>query len=141
MLRAIGSIFAGYIAIGVLVVLTDQVFAAAIPGFRNMSMPPLYYFVIVLCTDTLYTVGGGYLCAACARASARTATLGLMVFGEIAGIVSTILGWRIQPHWFAFALLVLFPIAVWIGYKLRVRGAEVNSPLLPNPPVHLPPEA
>ena len=87
-------------------------------------MPPLYYFVIVLCTDTLYTVGGGFLCAACARASARTATLGLMVFGEIAGIVSTILGWRIQPHWFAFALLVLFPLAVWIGSRLRSRGAE-----------------
>jgi hypothetical protein len=124
MLRIIGSVLAGYIAIGVLVVLTDQMFAAAIPGFRNMSTPPLYYFVIVLCTDTLYTVAGGYLCAACAGASARTATLGLMTFGEVAGIVSTVLGWHVQPHWFALALLVLFPFAVWIGSRLRTRGGE-----------------
>jgi hypothetical protein len=45
-----------------------------------------------------------------------------MIFGEIAGIVSTKLGWRIQPHWFAFALLVLFPIAVWAGSRLRTRS-------------------
>jgi hypothetical protein len=64
------------------------------------------------------------LSAAAARASARAATLGLIIFGEIAGIVSTILGWRIQPHWFAFALLVLYPFAVWIGSRLRTRGAE-----------------
>jgi hypothetical protein len=141
MLRTIGSVLAGYIAVGVLVVLTDQIFAAVIPGFRTMATPPLYYFVIVTFTDTLYTIAGGYLCAATARASARTATLGLMIFGEIAGIVSTVLGWHIQPHWFAFALLVLFPFAVWIGYRLRSRGAELSSPLLPSPQTHLPPEA
>jgi hypothetical protein len=124
MLRTIGSVLAGYIAVGVLVVLTDLIFAAVIPGFRSMATPPLYYFVIVTFTDTLYTIAGGYLCAATARASARTATLGLMIFGEIAGVVSTVLGWHIQPHWFAFALLVLFPFAVWIGYRLRSRGAE-----------------
>jgi hypothetical protein len=124
MLRIIGAVLAGYFAIGVLVVLTDQIFAAAIPGFRSMATPPLYYFVIVTFTDTLYTIAGGYLCAACARAAARTATLGLIIFGEIVGVVTTILGWRIQPHWFAFALLVLFPFAVWIGYKLRTHGAE-----------------
>jgi hypothetical protein len=141
MLRTIGSVLAGYIAIGVLVVLTDQIFAAVIPGSRTMATPPLYYFLIVTFTDTLYTIAGGYLCAVCARAAARTATLGLMVFGEIAGVVSTILGWHIQPHWFAFALLALFPFAVWIGYRLRSRGAQLSSPLLPSPQTHLPPEA
>lgn len=124
MVRIIGAVLAGYVAVGALVTLTDLLFGAAIPGFRSMATPPLYYFVTVLFTDTLYTIAGGYLCAACARASARTATLGLMIFGEIAGVVSTFLGWRIQPHWFALALLVLFPLAVWIGYKLRARGTE-----------------
>src|ERR1700685_2650025 len=114
MLRIIGAVLAGYFAIGVLVVLTDQIFAAAIPGFRTMATPPPYYFVIVTFTDTLYTIAGGYLCAAFERASARTATLGLIIFGEIVGVVTTVLGWRIQPHWFAFALLLLYPFAVWI---------------------------
>lgn len=91
MLRIIGSVLAGYIAVGILVALTDLIFAAAIPGFRTMAAPPLYYFVIVTFTDTIYTIGGGYLCAATARASARTATLGLMICGEIAA--------SSQPSW------------------------------------------
>jgi hypothetical protein len=123
MLRTIGSVLAGYITIGVLVALTDLVFTVAIPGFRGMATPPLYYFLIVTLTDTLYSIAGGYLCAASARASAPTATLGLMIFGEIVGVVSTVLAWRIQPHWFALALLVLFPIAVWIGSRLQARRA------------------
>jgi hypothetical protein len=125
MVRVVGAVLAGYAAVGVLVVLTDLIFAAVIPGFRAMATPPLYYFAIVTCTDALYSIAGGYLCAVIAGASIRKATLGLMVFGELMGLVSTILGWHIQPHWFAMALLVLFPLAVWIGSSLRARKAEL----------------
>ncbi len=124
MLRTVGAVLAGYIAIGVLVVLTDLIFAAAIPGFRAMATPPPNYFVIVTCTDTLYSIAGGYLCAVIAGAAIRGATLGLMIFGEIMGAASTILQWHTQPHWAAVALLVLFPIAVWIGSRLRLGGSE-----------------
>ena len=119
MVRIIGAVLAGYVGVGVLVVLTDMVFAAVIPGFRNMATPPLFYFEIVVFTDLLYSIAGGYLCAAIAGASARTATLGLIIFGEIIGIVATVLAWRVQPHWFALALLVLFPLAIWWGSRLR----------------------
>jgi hypothetical protein len=127
MVRIVGAVLAGYAAVGVLVVLTDLIFAAVIPGFRAMAIPPLYYFEIVLCTDALYSVAGGYLCAAIASASLRKATLGLMIFGEIMGLVSTIVYWHTQPHWFALALLVLFPLAVWIGSSLRSRRAELGA--------------
>jgi|HubBroStandDraft_4_1064222.scaffolds.fasta_scaffold201152_2 hypothetical protein len=123
MVRIVGAVLAGYVAIGVLVVLTDLIFAAVIPGFRAMAAPPLYYFVIVTCTNTLYSMAGGYLCAMIAGASARKATLGLMIFGEVMGIGSTILQWHAQPHWSALALLVLFPVAVWIGSRLRSGNA------------------
>jgi len=98
-----------------------------IPGFRAMATPPPYYFGIVTITDALYSVAGGYLCAWIAGASLRKATLGLTIFGEIMGLVSTILGWHIQPHWFALALLVLFPLAVWMGSSLRSRRAELGA--------------
>ena len=119
MVRIAAAVLAGYIAVGVLVVLTDLIFAAAIPGFRTMPTEPLYYFVIVTFTDALYSVVGGYLCAVIARDAVHKATLGLMIFGEIIGVVSVVLGWNIQPHWFALALLVLFPVAVWCGSRLR----------------------
>jgi len=123
-MRIAAAVLAGYVAVGILVVLTDYIFAAVIPGFRAMTTLPLYYFLIATITDTLYSAAGGYLCAVIARAAVRKATLGLMIFGEIIGVVSTVLGWRIQPHWFALALLVLFPLAVWIGSRLRSGGTE-----------------
>jgi hypothetical protein len=124
MVRIVAAVLGGYVGIGILVVLTDLVFAAVIPGFRAMTTLPTYYFVIVTFTDALYSIAGGYLCAYIARAAVSRATLGLMIFGEIAGIVSVVLGWHIQPHWFALALLVLFPPAVWFGSRLRSGSAN-----------------
>jgi lysylphosphatidylglycerol synthetase-like protein (DUF2156 family) len=124
MARIIGAVLAGYVAVGVLVILTDLIFAAVVPGFRAMTPPPLYYFVTLTFSNTLYSIAGGYLCAAIARASIHKATLGLMIFGEIMGVVAIVLSWHTEPHWYAFALLVLFPLAVWIGSRLRSGSTE-----------------
>ena len=78
----------------------------------------MYYFLISIFTDSLYSMLGGYLCAMIARKSAGAATLILMVGGEVAGVVAVILSWRTVPHWFAFALLILCPPAVWVGSRL-----------------------
>jgi len=40
------------------------------------------------------------------------------------GVVATVLAWNNEPHWYAFALLVLYPIAVWLGSRLRSGGAQ-----------------
>ncbi len=124
MVRIVAAVLAGFVGIGILVVLTDQIFAAAVPGFQAITPAPLYYFVTVLCTNTLYSVVGGYLCAVIARAAVPKATLGLMIFGEIMGVVATVLAWHTEPHWYAFALLVLYPLAVWLGSRLRSGRAQ-----------------
>jgi hypothetical protein len=124
MVRIAAAVLAGYVAIGILVVLTDQIFALAVPGFRAMSPPPLYYFEILTFTNTFYTIAGGYLCAVIARAAVRNATLALMIFGEIMGAVAVVLAWHTEPHWYAFALLVLYPPAIWCGSRLRSKGTE-----------------
>jgi len=122
MTRTVLAILGGYVAIGILVVMTDQVFAALIPGFRQMALPPLYYFGVSLFTNTFYTLAGGYLCALIAREHVRRATIGLMIGGEIVGIASQVAAWHSVPHWFGFALLILFPPAIWIGSTLQSRG-------------------
>jgi hypothetical protein len=57
--RVIGSAIAGYVAIGILVVCTDQIFALLVPGFKSLPMPPTYYFAVSLLTDTIYSIIGG----------------------------------------------------------------------------------
>jgi len=110
MARKILAVLAGYVLIGILVVLTDRFVAPRL--------------AVTLMTDTLYTVIGGYVCAVIARTQARGAMLALMVFGEAMGVVSAVANWSAQPHWFAIALLIVYPPAIWIGYTIRrsVRG-------------------
>ena len=88
-----------------------------------MAQPPLYYFAISLVTDFLYSILGGYACAVIATNHRRGATLGLIVLGSAIGIVAQAILWRTVPHWFGIGLLVLYPVAVWIGSRLSSEGA------------------
>jgi len=122
MWRAVLAPIAGYVAIGILVIFTDQLFSLLTHGFDSGAQPPRYYYALSLLTDSLYTVLGGYLCAALAGQRARRATLILIVGGELVGIGSVIAFWHTQPHWFAIALLLVYPPAVWAGSRIRMRG-------------------
>ena len=122
MLRAILAAVAGYVAIGVLVVFTDQLFSLMILGFNSRSTPPGYYFVLSLISDSFYSMLGGYLCATIGRAAARRATLIMILGGELIGLVAMIALWHTTPHWFALGLLILYPPSVWAGSRLRMRG-------------------
>ena len=114
-MRKILAALAGYVAIGILVVLSDRITSSA------LAAPSTKYFAVTLFTDVVYTIVGGFLCAKIAGAGAREATIGLIVFGEAMGITSAIVAWSTQPHWFGLALLILYPPAIWIGSKLAPR--------------------
>jgi hypothetical protein len=117
--RLIGAVIAGYLATGVLIFCTDRLWGMAIPGLQSGGPTPAYYFAASLATDTLYSIFGGYLCAVIARSGVKRATIGLIVLGELMGLAATAAEWGLVPHWYSFALLVIYPPAVWIGSKLR----------------------
>ena len=128
MLRTGLAAIAGYALIGVLVIFTDQLFSVAFQGFRGLATPPPTYFVLSLFTDSFYSILGGYLCASIAKGVSKNATLWLMVGGEIVGLATTIALWKTTPHWFALALLVVYPPAVWIGSRLGSRDQRSEAP-------------
>jgi hypothetical protein len=123
MLRSIGAVLAGYVSVGILVVLTDKIVGGMNPGDWNPGQPvPSYYFVVSIFTAPIYSVFGGYLCAWLAKPHVISkCVLGLIIFGEIMGVASTVMTWKVAPHWYSFALLVLFPPCVWLGGLLRTR--------------------
>ena len=117
------AVIGGYFLMGILVVATDQLFALA--GMQ-MASPPPAYFAAVMLTSTLYTVIGGYYCAAIAASGGRPGHAGkarwaLIAVGEAAGIAGQTMLWNSVPHWYAIGLLILYPIAVWFGAGLRMR--------------------
>jgi hypothetical protein len=118
MLRKILAALLGYAFIGVLIAGTDQMYAWMVPGFASMKMPPTWYFVASMSTDTVYTFLGGWICALISRGD-RQATLGLVILGELAGVASTVYLWNTVPHYYSFFLLIVYPPAVWLGAKLK----------------------
>ena len=118
MLRTIVAVLVAYAFIGILIAGTDHFYGQQIRGFSTMKMPPIWYFLASMATDILYTFAGGWLCAVISLRDMR-ATVGLIVFGEVMGIASTVYLWNTVPHFYSFYLLAVYPPAVWFGAKMR----------------------
>jgi hypothetical protein len=114
------AVIAGYIANGVLVLATEQLLSLRAPGMDTAH--PLYYFVVDLISQCLYTVVGGYLCCAIARPTQRAAMAGLVGLGLSVGTVSLVSSWKAEPHWYGIALLAVYAPCVWIGWTLKGRA-------------------
>lgn len=126
MLRIALAVILGYVLIGLLVVGTDQLFALAIPGFDTMVPRPAFYYAISLIASTVYSIIGGWTCAAIARTRVELAAKALIVLGELAGLAATVMLWKIAPHYYNLTLLLLYPIAVWFGAKSFVWTRPVR---------------
>lgn len=124
--RMILAILTGYALIGVLVTIADKIFASVVPGFGQVVTPPRYYFVVTLGTDFVFSIVGGYVCSWIARERSWEATWCLIALGETIGLGSQFLTWKTVPHWFGIGLLVLYPLAIWIGSRLRPEVAAVT---------------
>jgi hypothetical protein len=129
--RIILAVLTGYVLIGVLVTIMDTIFARVVPGFGAMAALPRYYFAVTLGTDFVFSIVGGYICSWIARERSWEATWCLITLGETIGVASQFLTWKKVPHWFGIGVLVLYPLAIWIGSRLRpeVRAAtEIGKP-------------
>jgi hypothetical protein len=116
--RTVIAVISGFLGIGILVRFTDMMFARMIQGW-NPKDPPSYYFAVSRVTDFIYSIIGGYICALIAEEHRQKATLWLIVLGEVLGVVVQVVLWGIVPHWYAIGLLILYPLGVWIGSRLR----------------------
>ncbi len=122
MLRSIGSILAGWGAVGVLVVLTDGVLgklfpAAYIPGVK----PPDHLMLVSLVTGTLYSVLGGWITARLAAEKHWAHVGSLIAWGEVMGVTSMAFTLGQVQFWYQASLLVTWPLAVLLGGWLRLR--------------------
>jgi hypothetical protein len=119
-MRTVIAVISGFLGIGILVRFTDMLFARLVQGW-NPKDPPLYYFAVSLVTNFIYSIVGGYICALIAEEHHQKATLGLIVLGEVLGVIVQVVLWGVVPHWYGIGLLILYPLGVWIGSTLRGR--------------------
>jgi peptidoglycan/LPS O-acetylase OafA/YrhL len=123
-LRSVGAVFAGLVAVFVLSLGTDVLLHATgiyPPWFKPMSTP-LWLFATAY--RIVYGVLGGYIVARLAPSRPMAHAMALGVVGlalSIAGAVGT---WNagpdFGPRWYPLALVVTAIPCAWAGAKIRV---------------------
>ena len=126
MIRSIGAIVAGFVAVVVLSIGTD--FAMQAVGI----FPPLGQRVadslLVLATAyrTLFGIAGSYIAARLAPNRPMGHALVLGVVGLVVSIAGAIATWNggpgFGPKWYPLALIALAMPDAWIGGKLFGKG-------------------
>lgn len=125
-LKSIGAIIAGFVAVAALSMLTDFVLESA-GMFPPASEPHKYttgmlFFALIY--RSIYVVAGGYLTAMLAPTNKMRHVIVLGVLGLIGGTVGVFVGWNLSAHWYPIALAVTaFPL-VYLGGWLRNRRAN-----------------
>ena len=121
-LRSIGAIVAGFLAIVVLSTLTDLLLHATgvyPPWFQRM---PDRLFLLATAYRCVYAVLGGYITArlAPARPIMHALILGAIgVVGNAAGAVATWNQPELGPRWYPIVLIATSVPFVWLGARLR----------------------
>lgn len=128
-LRSIGAVVAGFVAVFVLAILTDAVMMG-LHVFPAPDHPELYtdfqYLIITFYTG-VYSAAGAYLTARLAPSKPLTHALVLGVLGTLASTAGGVAMWsKAAGHeWYPIALIVIAIPTCWFGgwlYARRARG-------------------
>ena len=116
--RSIGAVAAGFVAVVVLSLGTDQVLHVlkVYPPWREPMAGVL--FVVATAYRIVYTILGGYITARLAPyAPARHALiLGLVgLVAGILGVIANIANPELGPLWYSIAVAVTGPPCAWLG--------------------------
>ena len=126
-LKSIGAVAAGFVTVLVLSVGTDTVLEklAVFPS-PNEGLFVTWMLLLALAYRSLYTIFGGFLTARLAPGRPMRHAIILGLIGLVLTIVGTIVNRGKGPLWYPIALVVLTLPTVWLGAKLRVRGAAAH---------------
>jgi hypothetical protein len=120
MLRSVAAVLAGFVAVVVLSIGTDQVLHALDvypPLGEPMHDPGLN--LLALSYRIVYGVVGGYIAARLAPRNPMTHALALGVIGTVLSTAGAIAMWGMGPNWFPVALVLTALPCAWLGGVLH----------------------
>jgi hypothetical protein len=132
-LKSIGAVLAGLVAIVVLSNGTDTVLEATgvfppLAEQRDNGLTTWWMVLLALTYRVVYMVVGGYATATLAphKPLRHAAVLGMI--GVVVGILGAVAARGITPAWFSILLVLLGLPSVWLGGKLRTSMRVRQSP-------------
>lgn len=116
-LRTLASVLGSYIAVFVIVSLSDPILTHFYPAqYVRGQVPPNFLLWISTAVFMLASVLGGWLCVRLAPSKPGAHLLALFVLGELVGLSFTLQAWRQGwPHWYSLVWLIAWPVCLWFG--------------------------
>jgi len=123
-LRSIGAVLAGFVAVVVLSVGTDAVLegTGVFPPPDKPELMTASLLMVALAYRTVYTIVGGYVTAWLAASKPVTHAIVLGALGMVVGSLGAVLMWKLGNTWYAIALVVEAIPCTWLGARLRMRS-------------------
>lgn len=121
--RSVAAILAGFVAVAILSLSTDQVFhmLGVYPPWGQRMTDSL--FLLATAYRIPYTILGGYLTARLAPYRPMKHAMVLAGIGLLASIAGAVATWNkdLGPNWYPLALVVMAVPLTWLGAKLYER--------------------
>lgn len=120
-LKSLGAVVAGFIAIVVLSVVTDAVFEqiGVIPRGALFATGPL---LLALTYRLLYSIAGCHVAARLAPSRPMGHALALGAVGVMMSTLGAVTAQALSPAWYAWSLVVLALPCAWVGGRLARNG-------------------
>jgi nitrate/nitrite transporter NarK len=120
LLRSVASVVVSYIVVYGIVFSSDPILAHLFPTqYVPGKVPPAFLLWISTAIFALATLLGGWLCTLIAPSRPGAHLFVLFLIGEVLGLFFTWRNWSTWPHWYSFLWLVVWPVFLWIGGRLR----------------------
>jgi hypothetical protein len=120
-LKSIWAIFAGFIIVAILSVVTDMIFSLfdIFPIMTNFSLFVAFIY------RSIYTIVGGYVTASLAPNKPMRHVIILGYIGTFFAIVGVIVGWKLSAHWYPVLLALTSFLFIHMGGRIRLRMKNV----------------
>lgn len=120
LLRSVVSVVLSYIVIYGIVFVSDPILTHFFPTQYSVGkVPPTFLIWVSTAIFALASLLGGWLCVVIAPSRPGVHLLVLFLVGEAVGLYFSIHNWGVWPHWTSFVWLIVYPIFLWIGGKLK----------------------
>lgn len=120
--RSLGAVLAGFVAVFVLSLGTDQIFHT-LQVYPPMGEPmtDTGLLLLALAYRIVYGIAGGYIVARLAPRNAMRHALIMGGIGFVLSIAGGIAMWDMGAHWYPVALALSAIPCAWYGAKLQSR--------------------
>lgn len=125
-LKSIGAVFAGFVTVAGLSVLTDFILESlgVFPPPSDEGLYVTWMLALAFIYRSVYAIVGGYVAALLAPSKPMRHVAILGILGTLGGIAGAVAGWDLSDHWYPIALAVTALPLVYLGgtlYQKRNR--------------------